>query len=111
MAFNHLRSQASASRIIQRWGGAGYLVRAGVRRPIICARLEYNAKERGLFQDGAERILVSAKGLTIAPDQNLDTVIFAKREYRIVEPPLGPRPAGIVIFYDLSVIFTQDVTT
>lgn len=107
--FNHIRSRNSAHRQIKRWGGVGYLVRNGVKRPATMAILEFSPRERDLVEEGIERIRVSAVGLTVTPDKELDTVEFKGRTYNINDPVEGPRPNGIVIFYDLHVIFTGNV--
>lgn len=109
MTFPFARSQATATRIIKRWGGPkqGYFIRAGARRPAWMARLEYKPEERDLYVDGAERLYVSVEGLKIAPEQELDFIEYGGFNYRILKPPLGPRPNGTVIYYDLAVIKFQ----
>jgi hypothetical protein len=107
--FNHLRSRSSAHRQIKRWGGTGYLVRSGVKRPATMAILEFSPRDRGLIEEGVERIRMSSVGVTVPADKELDTVEFKGRRYNIQEPVEGPRPNGIVIFYDLHVIFTGNV--
>jgi hypothetical protein len=104
--FNHLASQKRAHNHINRWGGIGQLVRGGVGRNATMAILEFSPRERNLVEEGVERIRVSAKGLTVPPDTDLDQVVFKGRKYNIQEPPLGPRPNGIAIFHDLYVIYT-----
>lgn len=110
MALNFARSQKSAHRLISRWGGAGFLIRAGVKRPITCARADYKPSERGLYVDGAERIYISTVGITVEPDFELDMIQFNKKIYKITLPVVGPRPAGIVVFYDCSVLYSEPAT-
>lgn len=102
---NLANSKKTADRLIKRWGGLGYLIREGVKRPAYMARLDYTPRERGLFQDGAERMFVSAD-VTTGPDHEHDQIEFNGRTYRIVEPVKGPRPNGLVIFYDCSIMLT-----
>jgi hypothetical protein len=100
------RSRKSADRLIKRWGGRGYIIREGVKRPAYMARLDYTPRERGLYQDGAERMYVS--GLTpVGPDMEKDMLEFNGKTYRIVLPVTGPRPNGLIIYYDCSIMLTS----
>lgn len=98
--------QQSAHRMIQRWGGIGYLVRAGVQRAATMARIEYNAQERGLFLDKSSRIRVSVIGLAIPPDHEQDRILYKGETYNIMMPPTGPRVTEEFIFYDCNVMLT-----
>jgi hypothetical protein len=98
------QKQASAHRMIQRWGGIGYLVRGGVQRAATMARMEYSPKERGLFGDKASRIRISVIGLAIAPDHEQDMILYKGEEYNILTPVEGPRPTGVFIYYDCNSI-------
>lgn len=104
--FNFGRSQLTAHRIITRWGASGFLVRAGVKRPAMIARLEYKPSERGLFLDGSERLYVSAYQLTVPPDHEQDVIEWIGSIYKINGPPTGSRPAGIVVYYDCNCLRT-----
>lgn len=104
MPFNFGRSQQSADRFIKRWGLKGYLVRAGVKRPMWAAIQDYSPKERGLFQDGAQRMYLSAFQLNVGPDPELDYIEWNGASYKIVAPPVGPRPAGVIVYHDCSVV-------
>lgn len=104
------RSQNSAHKLILRWGGAGSLIRAGVSRPITCARLEYKASERGLFADSTCIIRISAKGLSIPPQHEQDQVSFNGVLYNIALPVNGPRPNGTVIYYDANCLEVNPAT-
>lgn len=97
-------SQRTALRIITRWGGVGYLLRGGSARECICARSDYTPQQRGLFLDGSERFFIAALGLAVPPDFELDMLRFKEFEYRILLPPAGPRPNGLVMFYDCNVM-------
>lgn len=94
------RSQKSAHGLISRWGKAGRLVRNGNSRTCIAARNAYSPRERALVVDGAERIFISAYGLTIAPDYELDLLNWDGKWYRFIGPTKGPRPNGLIIFHD-----------
>lgn len=99
--------QQSAHRMIQRWGGIGYLVRANVQRAATMARVDFAPKERGLFLDGSSRIRVSAIGLSVPPDFEQDTIIYKGELYRILMPATGPRVTNEFVFYDCNVAFVQ----
>ena len=106
--------QKSAHRMINGAGGAGFLIRAGVKRLITTARIEFKPTERGLYADGSERFFVSALGLITPPDENLDILEFkgkglTTRRYRIIQPPAGPRPNGIVVYYDCICMYSETV--
>lgn len=104
MTFPFDRSQASATRIIKRWGGPvkGSIVRAGVKRSAWMARLEYKPAERALVIDGACIIRIAVEGVSVEPDQELDYLEYNGKKYRILSPVTGPRPNGTVIFWDCS---------
>lgn len=97
--------QASAHRMIQRWGGIGYLVRAGVQRAATMARLEYSPRERGLFQDKTSNIRISVVGLATPPNHELDTIIYKGESYTILLPVSGPRVTEEFIYYDCNAAF------
>lgn len=100
--------QASAHRMIQRWGGIGYLVRGGEQRACTMARMEYTPRERGLFGDKASRIRISVIGLAVAPDYEQDTILYKGEEYNILTPVEGPRVTGVFIYYDCNCMFTEN---
>lgn len=110
MGFNVSRSQKSAHNLIARWGGAGFLIRDGVKRPATMARLDYKPSERGLYIDGSELIRISAIGLTVEPDFNLDVIQFNGKIYKINIPTTGPRPTGVPIFHDCNVLYSGPAT-
>jgi hypothetical protein len=102
------RLRADALRMIKRWGGQGFLVRDGIKRVAWMARAQYSAKDRGLFLDGSERFYIDGS-IPIPPDFELDRIQFKGQgaqtfEYRILLPPEGPRPNGLVIYYDCNVM-------
>lgn len=106
---NLVRSQQTAFKLIQRWGGQGFLIRDGVARPCTAARQTYSPQQRGLFLDGSERYFIAALGLAVEPDCEQDQFRFKGAGnktmlYRITQPPVGPRPNGLVMFYDCNVI-------
>lgn len=99
--------KASAHRMIQRWGGIGYIVRGGVQRAATMARMEYTPRERGLYEDKASRIRVSTIGLAVAPDHEQDTILYKGESYNIITPVEGPRVTGEFVYYDCNCMFTQ----
>lgn len=101
--------QASAHRMIQRWGGIGYLIRNGVKRVATMARMEYSPRERGLYLDRSSRIRISAIGLAVAPDHEQDTIQYQGEAYKIILPVEGPRVTGVFVFYDCNSMFTEKV--
>lgn len=106
------RLQVSADRMIKGAGGRGFLVRDGVKRPCFCARIEFKPAERGLYLDGAERYFISALKLQVPPDHEQDLLEFKGRalltsRYRLIVPPLGPRPNGLVVYYDCPVMLVE----
>jgi hypothetical protein len=111
---NILRLQKSADRMIRGAGGLASLIRGSVRRDCFAARMEFKPTERGLFEDGAERFFISSLNLAIPPDAEQDILEFqgkaavAKR-YRIIKPPAGPRPNGIVVYFDCACMFVTEV--
>jgi len=112
MSFPFARSQRSAHRMIARWGGGegnGYIVRGTAKRRATIAMLEYTPKERGLFKDGSVRLYVSALNLTVGPDEQQDYIEFRGSKYRIILPPVGPRPNGTtVMYYDCNCMLFTD---
>ena len=96
--------------MIRRWGGPAFLERDGVRRPCVAARQEYKPQEVALFEIGSERMYVSAKNLAVPPDPQLDKLIFNGKRYSITQEPKGPRPNGMVMFYDCNVMLIGDAT-
>lgn len=101
------QKQASAHRMIQRWGGIGYLVRNGEQRAATMARMEYTPKERGLFGDKASRIRISVIGLAVAPDHEQDTILYMGEQYNIITPVEGPRITDAFVYYDCNSMFTN----
>lgn len=93
--------------MIQRWGGFGYLVRAGVQRVATMARMEYSPRERGLFGDKAARMRISAVGLSTAPHHELDTILYQGAHYNILTPVEGPRVTDEFVHYDCNVVETS----
>jgi hypothetical protein len=106
------KTQKIAHRLIRLWGGnqKGQIIRDGVTRAeAYMARMDYTPKEQGLFLEGSERMAVSSLGQTEEIDFEQDKLIFAGKQYRIVSPVKGPRPSGLIIFFDCNVVFDQSV--
>lgn len=110
MTFPFARSQASATRMIKRWGGPvkGFIVRNGVKRAAWMARLEFKPSERALVIDGACRFYIATEGVTVGPEQGPDHLEYKGKTYRIVAPVSGPRPNDTIMYYDATVVeFTE----
>lgn len=104
------RQQSTALRQIKRWGGAGSLVRESVKRACWLCIIDYKPRDENLRTLGAKRALIAAKGLAVGPDRELDMIEFKGQRWRIINPPTGPRPNGIPIFYDCEVVYDSSVT-
>lgn len=102
--YNSARGQATSLRQIKKFGGAGYLLREGVYRPCWVGIVDYKPYDARLKEVGARRALVAASGLEIPPDRDEDTIVFKGEIWRIVNPPTGPRPNGVPLFYDCEVV-------
>lgn len=113
MPYNVKRAQVTADRQIKRFGAGSiaYLIRSGSKRRISAAILDFDPRARDLVLEGARRILISAldpttgAALALPPDHEKDTVEFNKDVFRIIAPVRGPRPAGVVIFYELEGLY------
>jgi hypothetical protein len=113
---NIARMQRSADRMIRSAGkgSSAALIRGTARRQVYACRMEWKPTERGLFEDNAERFFISALGLTRPPDFEQDILEFKgvgqkARQYRITVPAGGPRPNGMVIYYDLACMFKVEL--
>ena len=100
------RSQKSAHNLISRWGKPGALVRAGQRRNCMAAENRFDAKTRALVVEGAVRMFISSYGLSIPPDADLDLLNWDGKWFRFTQPPVGPRPNGLIIFHDCVMLET-----
>lgn len=99
--------QKSAHRMIQRWGGIGYLIRGADQRAATMARMEYAPKERGLYADLSSRIRISTIGLVVPPDHEQDQILYKGERYRILLPVEGPRVTEEFIYYDCNSIYVS----
>ena len=102
--------QASAHRMIQRWGGIGYLIRGSEQRVCTMARMEYSPRERGLYADLTSRIRISMIGLATLPDHEQDEVIYKGERFKILLPPEGPQVTGVFVYIDLNCIHSSAAT-
>lgn len=109
MAIDFAEMAEHAAAMIRDWGSAAKLVRNGVERDCFAAVLDYNPRARGqaaLQLEGAERALIAAP-LAIPPDFEQDKLAHGGKLYQIPTPVKGPRPAGVVVFYDADVIYER----
>lgn len=72
----------------------------------MAAQNKFDAKTRDLVVEGAVRMFISAYGLTVSPDADLDLLLWDGKYYRFIAPPTGPRPNGLIIFHDCSMLET-----
>jgi len=107
MSFNYDRARQTCHRQIKRFGAnaVAQLQRGTVTRACTAAILDYKPHEAGLREVGARRALIAALDCPTPPDHEQDKFIFNGEVFRIVKPPVGPRPAGIVLYYDCEVIY------
>lgn len=103
---NILSMQKHAEKLIRGWGmdQRGQIVRDGsVRATAYMGFKEFSPTERGLFEDDAVNIAVSAVGLAEI-DFEVDTIVFLNKTYRIPSPVRGARPDGTVVYYQVAAI-------
>lgn len=77
--------------------------------------IDYKPTEAGLREEGARRALISAlvnttTVLNPVPDHNEDKLVWNGEVHRITKPIVGPRPAGVAIFYDAEIVFEREAT-
>lgn len=114
MPYNQERARRTTRRQIGRFGGLGYLRRAGDDRACIAGILDYAPRVRDFMLDGTRRVLIAAQGLSVPPHHQQDQLIIKGESgvwelYRIVGPVVGPRPNGTAIFYDAPVLYDSTV--
>jgi hypothetical protein len=97
-----------AGTLISRWGGPAFLLRGSALRDCTAVTLEYKPRGQGLALDDARQVLIAAP-LDVPPDHEQDKFIQGDQLYGIVMPVKGPRPAGVPIYYDLTVTFERNV--
>jgi hypothetical protein len=91
-----------AAEMIARWGNSAVLRRSGTDRPCVAAELEFNPTQRNLELAGVRRFLLAAP-LDPPPNHELDLLVAFGEILRLVAPVKGPRPDGVVVYYDLLV--------
>jgi hypothetical protein len=104
--------QASAHKMIARWGGVGKLVNATDStqfRTATMARMDYTPKEREkLAVDAETRLRISAVGLVTPPDMDNEYIVYAGKTFKILMPPAGPSSDGAAFaFWDVPVVGTE----
>jgi|SRR6185369_5224395 len=114
MAFNYIRSQAVADKMITKYGMKAKLRRpAAADRDVIVVETDYTPIERqGKLVNPTSRIfLVSAKNLAQPPLYGTDVLVTLKapdftEDYEVLkidQPPGRLSPGGIVIYWELAV--------
>ena len=107
MPMNYLRFQSLADRLIKNFGGGGdnaLLRRGSTDRKCSVVILEFRNEERdgSLIQFGDKNVYVSAQGLKIPPDNELDTIVLGGVEHKIAMPPTPLAPDGeTVVFWQI----------
>lgn len=112
---NQDRLLDTADRMITRWGGPAVLRRASGDRACTAAISTFSPMERiGQLRNPVDRkALVSAKGLDVFPDQELDSLVTFKvpltdpptvdEILKITEPPKQNGTTDKVIYWTLAV--------
>lgn len=113
MAYNYARVQNRADQLIRKYGRAAVLRRTSGDRPVRAVLIDYTTRERAgdLIQASDQKALVSAKGLTVPPDNEEDVLVIGAgptfvapfEELKIVAPPSKLDPAGTVVYWELQV--------
>lgn len=101
---NYKGIQKIVDRQIQRFGGGKFnaaLRRDGTDRQctVVDVRFISSPRKGSLTQFNEQTIIVSAIGLDVDPDNELDTFIQQGVEYRIIKPPAPLKPDGVTILY------------
>lgn len=110
MAYNTARGLAVSLRQIKRFGAKAYLRRDNIDRVCWAGIVDYRPRDVDLHTEGSQRALIAAKGLTIHPDRELDTLVFKGKTYRFSAPIRGPRPNGTALFFDCEVVYDSSDT-
>ena len=114
MSFDYARAQATAHRMVKRYGGAATLKRAGVGsggtsfepveevtdHPCTAVVVPTEARDRsGTLIEGRESTAyIAAQGLAIVP-QTQDRLSWSGRDYRVVRVmPIDPSGAKPVLY-------------
>jgi hypothetical protein len=113
--FDYLGMQGIADKLIKKFGMAAALRRASDDRPCQVVIVDYLPREQptALRELTDRRVIVSAVGLTEAPDKELDQLVT------YIQPPSTPpvvdqvlpltsapkqyAPAGIVVAYEFTI--------
>lgn len=110
MAYDYAGAQRRAHSQIKKYGVVGALRRNGVDRPCLVGVIDFNPRGKELILEGQRRALVSSLApdlsVLVAPDHELDLLIWNGEVCLIPVPVRGIRPAGTVIYYDLTVTYS-----
>lgn len=105
MTYNSARGQYRSFLQIRKFGRQGYLRRDGVDRPCMVGIIDYKPYDASLREVGAQRALIAAYKLEVPPERDLDLLIFGDEVHRFSAPIKGPRPDGVVLFFDCEVVY------
>lgn len=114
--FDYLQAQVDADELIQYFGMSAVLRRAGLAdRPVTVCIIEFNPKEKAteLANPTDRQVVMSALGLTVDPDNELDQLVT------FVQPSTNPpvvdeilpmtckpkrtAPAGVTALWEFTV--------
>jgi hypothetical protein len=109
--FNYAAQRLRADRMIARYGTTSAVLRRGSSdRACTVVEIAFTPHERRALVNPTDRhVLISAEGLAIPPDKELDRLVMddpvsgQPKELRIVEPVGRLSPAKTVVFWDLMV--------
>lgn len=112
MAYNYVRAQNVAHRMISKYGAPAVLRRGtGEDRGCIACELDFTPEETVKLANPTARLfLVSVVGLSMPPNNEKDRLVtFApdgsgnvSEVLKIVAPPGKIAPAGIVVYWELQ---------
>src|SRR5262245_14651574 len=109
MAYNYVRAQGVAHRMISKYGAPAVLRRSDGDRTCIACELDFTPEETTRLANPTARLfLISVIGLTLPPNNEKDRLITfdqngaESEELRIIAPPGRLAPAGIVVYWELQ---------
>lgn len=105
MVYNYTRAAKTADRLIKKYGAACKLRRTEGDRDCIAAEAECSPEERKLLQPNDKLYLISAKGLTIPPNKDKDTLVTyledgTEEKFKFIKNPSPLKPARIVVYWE-----------
>jgi hypothetical protein len=110
MAYNYVRAQNVAHRMINKYGAPAILRRTEGDRRCIAVELEFDPRETTKLANPTARLfLVSTNGVSVAPNNEKDRLVtfypgtdVENEVLKIVAPTGHIAPAGIVVYWELQ---------